>query len=403
MFKRLLITSLILALTVNSAFAFFGTRPMGMGGAFTAVADDANAPYWNPAGLALNPEVSLTGSTLANNRNTWVGDNVANLKMCYETDMNPFLWIAGVGLASALAFQGAMYLKDQGVLQKNWGRGGDGPAPSREESLTSQLTSSDEVVSLKSQLKSVLKNLAGETGSAAKETAKSVARHTTVNIGLMPWGNPWYYRDYDRPTYWERPAQDEPSTKAQFALGVSWLNDVNNPLDQKTNWYTLTLASGFEQRIAVGAGVNFYDLTKISTDIRGMGADLDLGVIAKPVEYISFGLATKGVLTTDFHWQNAQTTRGYQMLVNGGVAVKPIYSLTLAADMHNVLGQNGQGSTMHYGAEAVLLPGLLARVGLNDGNKSAGLSLALGNLIIDYAILGGTYNRTQMVGGTWRF
>src|SRR4030067_894450 len=28
-----------------------GPRAMGMGGAFTAVADDATPPYWNPAGM----------------------------------------------------------------------------------------------------------------------------------------------------------------------------------------------------------------------------------------------------------------------------------------------------------------------------------------------------------------
>src|SRR4030067_505451 len=32
-----------------------GPRAMGMGGAFTAVADDATAPYWNPAGMVYLP------------------------------------------------------------------------------------------------------------------------------------------------------------------------------------------------------------------------------------------------------------------------------------------------------------------------------------------------------------
>jgi outer membrane protein OmpA-like peptidoglycan-associated protein len=38
---------------INGAFTDvgYGARPMGMGGAFTAVCDDPNAAYWNPAGL----------------------------------------------------------------------------------------------------------------------------------------------------------------------------------------------------------------------------------------------------------------------------------------------------------------------------------------------------------------
>ncbi|MDD5383204.1 MAG: hypothetical protein PHH60_06085, partial [Candidatus Margulisbacteria bacterium] len=268
--------------------------------------------------------------------------------------------------------------------------------------VTPQVTGTREIVSLKQKLKNTLKNAASQTAETAKDTAKEVVKHTSVTIGLMPYGPPWYRSDYYRPNYWERPKIEE-STKAQFALGLSWLNDNNPPLDQKSNWYTLTLASGFEQRIALGAGLNFYDLTKISTDIRGMGADLDLGFIAKPVEYISVGLVTKGILTTDFHWQSGETTRGYEMLVNGGVAVKPIDPLTLAVDAHNVLNQNGKKATMHYGAEVVLLQGILARAGLSDGNKTAGLSVAIRNLIIDYAYLGGAFNRTQMIGATWRF
>jgi hypothetical protein len=43
-----------------------GARPAGMGGAFTALADDAAAASFNPAGLALlvEPEVSVVGSAL---------------------------------------------------------------------------------------------------------------------------------------------------------------------------------------------------------------------------------------------------------------------------------------------------------------------------------------------------
>jgi hypothetical protein len=37
-----------------------GARPQGMGGAFVAVADDANALYWNPAGIIQNGYIEVT-------------------------------------------------------------------------------------------------------------------------------------------------------------------------------------------------------------------------------------------------------------------------------------------------------------------------------------------------------
>jgi len=50
--------ALVLALVLPASaraqsFEVLGTRAAGMGGAFVAVADDATAVYWNPAGLAL--------------------------------------------------------------------------------------------------------------------------------------------------------------------------------------------------------------------------------------------------------------------------------------------------------------------------------------------------------------
>ena len=51
--KRIIFISLIFLR--NPLFAqdqmFVGTRPMSMGGAFIAVADDGNTITWNPAGL----------------------------------------------------------------------------------------------------------------------------------------------------------------------------------------------------------------------------------------------------------------------------------------------------------------------------------------------------------------
>ncbi|MFC1571664.1 hypothetical protein ACFL31_03845 [Candidatus Margulisiibacteriota bacterium] len=50
--KIFLLMCLLSALLPTSVLACWGYRPMGMGGVFVAVADDANLAYWNRAGAA---------------------------------------------------------------------------------------------------------------------------------------------------------------------------------------------------------------------------------------------------------------------------------------------------------------------------------------------------------------
>ncbi|HKQ20021.1 MAG TPA: PorV/PorQ family protein [Candidatus Eisenbacteria bacterium] len=86
MAPSLRIVALVLALTISTlfardaaaaagetGFAFLklgvGARPMGMGSAYVAIADDATATYWNPAGLA-----SLNGTQITAMHNEWIQD-----------------------------------------------------------------------------------------------------------------------------------------------------------------------------------------------------------------------------------------------------------------------------------------------------------------------------------------
>jgi hypothetical protein len=266
--------------------------------------------------------------------------------------------------------------------------------------MSSQVTGTEEIVSLKAAAKETAKKILKGASEAGQEVVQQTGQ-AAKSYAL--WGPPvgWYHPDYGHPNYWER--EDYRSkTKAQFAGGLTWLNDYNPPLDQNTNWCTLTFASGFEQRVAVGGNVNLYYLKKISTDIAGLGGDIDLGVIARPLANVSIGLAAKGLLTSDIKWQDGSITR-YEMLVNGGLAFRPITPLLFSIDVHNILSQNSHSPTMHYGTEVTVFPGVIARAGLSDGSKTAGLTLALKQLTLDYAILGGMYNRTQMIGCGWRF
>lgn len=63
---KCIVIATIISCTVSvSAYAGMGARPMAMGGAFIAVADDVNTTYWNPAGLTFTLDWENGSSELA--------------------------------------------------------------------------------------------------------------------------------------------------------------------------------------------------------------------------------------------------------------------------------------------------------------------------------------------------
>lgn len=418
--NKLIVVVLSLFLIANSSLAIYAPRAMGMGGAFTAIADDAFAAYWNPAGFAINPGIDLAGSYQMTNRNTQIGDNAFGLKACFEIGMNPFHWVLGLGLASAVALQGSKYLAEQGTIKKNWGRAEKRAA--KEESMAEDVKAEDErriakgkapvrrPVSRKAVVKKAAKKAGKATLKVADKFADAAVKEAARQSRQYYYSPYWYRPNYYRPNYWDnRYAYSEPELtpigKAQFAMGITAMTDKNALLDQDTNWYSLSFASGWGEIVALGANINAYDLKVPSTQVTGLGAGMDVGGLLRFSDALMFGVAVKELLTTDIKWSNDATTR-YEMSVNAGMALKPIKDVTLAADVHNMFEQNSKAATMHYGIEVRPIYGVALRFGLSDNeiskqNKTAGISIGVGQLVIDYTYLGGSYNRTQMVGATW--
>jgi hypothetical protein len=65
-----------------------GARPISMGGAFVALADDAHAATWNPAGLAWQQDQELAVSGMINGRSDYIpGDCISDDYLAYAQEL----------------------------------------------------------------------------------------------------------------------------------------------------------------------------------------------------------------------------------------------------------------------------------------------------------------------------
>jgi len=102
--KRILVLTLLLVMIVFCTSAAWGAvvglgaRAVGMGGAYTAVADDEYAPYWNPAGITYTKHMNFPsgfGFQGDFNKLVDIADKVSNKEMPSKDDLNQAYYMNG--------------------------------------------------------------------------------------------------------------------------------------------------------------------------------------------------------------------------------------------------------------------------------------------------------------------
>lgn len=110
----LLLMLLPVAVAAKPVDLQMGARAFGMGGAFTAIASDATAAYWNPAGLALLNSITISETN-------WMLADVENVNVNYFNAVFP---LSGIGtIAGGWLLQHATLEEGHGSTynETNWG------------------------------------------------------------------------------------------------------------------------------------------------------------------------------------------------------------------------------------------------------------------------------------------
>lgn len=320
--SALLVSLLTLILAFGGAVqaADLGARAMGMGGAYTALADDASAVYWNPAGLANVRWVSFT----------------------------PVLAFETTGFDSLQDFMALLeFDPDEGIPEM----------PTEDWSLSASATGLGGIVTKRfgfSYLPSARVSAsytydAGDLGFG--EDSVLSGRYTLYN---------------DKVVSAAFPLAKAPFNLAEFNVGANLkLVDGKYYTVEKQVWDPSD-PTGSEEPATLAA--------------TGQGYGLDLGVQAQVTERLRLGAVARDVLR-NVDWSGSvpdevEVKPAYQ----AGVAFKAPLGLTLAADVENAYEYGKRVTRFRAGFEESLFGILALRGGVRtnpDGQKPA-YSVGLG-------------------------
>ncbi len=296
-----------------------GARAGAMGDAFVAVADDASAFYWNPAGLAMQPHArELHWATVRHGSSdvalTDLGTmfDVANGR---ELGPGDFDFLAG--LADDRVFLGASAMA--GYRSGRWAFG----------------------------------------ACAQALTASDVTRRAEGRVRVTSWG-----MDFT-------------------TVGVAYADSLTDRLHWGVEAGKLFSGRGWARGNVVrhASGETINQIVKNTEHASAWTANVGLLYLAD--DQTRVGLVGRNVISPELRFPGAPAITCDPSFDVGVAWTDPEQGLTVSADLHNVTGSNYVNAAPSAGLEKRLSPSWLARVGVDDESILAGVGLEAGSFQLD--------------------
>jgi hypothetical protein len=165
-----------------------------------------------------------------------------------------------------------------------------------------------------------------------------------------------------------------------------------------SNQFSLSFARRINDFLSAGLNTK-YTWQSIDND-KASGFGLDLGVLYEPWEYLNLGFSVRNAAQS-LRWNiPGQREDSSAVSLIAGCVVKFKDKMNFLLDFEKTENSDLE---YHIGAEAVLAEQFTLRMGLDNGEITAGLSLKMNAWRFDYAYLDDNLGITHKISSTLRF